>query len=248
MNQSGFVRGRSISDNYVLAQEIIAGINRKMREGNVVFKLDMTKAYDRMIWPFLVKVLRAFGFGEHWIDMVWRIIFNVCFSVIINGLLCGFFKSTRGLCQGDPLSPALFIIGAEVLSRLGRPRRTMIQQVTRFNFRAFPIKYLRYPLYYGRRRKEYFAGLCQAVVSKVESWKNRFLSTGGRIVLLKHVLALPVYLLMAASPPKSVFKEIEGRFSNFLWGDSEWGHKLHWIGWKELCVPGEEGGMGFQRL
>ena len=93
MNQSGFVRGRSISDNYMLAQEVIAGIMWKVRGGNVVFKLDMTKAYDRMMWPFLIKVLRAFGFGERWIDMIWRIISNVWFSVIINGSLCGFFKS-----------------------------------------------------------------------------------------------------------------------------------------------------------
>ena len=68
-------------------------------------------------------------------------------------------------------------------------------------------------------------------------------------MLLKHVLsALPIQLLMAASPPKSIFKEIEGRFSNFFWGESVWGQKLHWIRWKDLCVPGEEGGMGFRRL
>ena len=89
---------------------------------------------------------------------------------------------------------------------------------------SFPIRYLGYPLYYGRKKKEYFAGLCLAVVSKVDSWKNRLLSVGGSVVLLKHVLfALPVHLLMAVSPPKSIFKEIEGRFSNFLWGESVWG-------------------------
>ena len=69
MNQSGFVWGRSISDSYLLAQEIIAGIKRKVLGGNVVFKLDMSKAYDWMMWPFLIQVLRVFGFGECWIDM-----------------------------------------------------------------------------------------------------------------------------------------------------------------------------------
>nr|XP_027109237.1 uncharacterized protein LOC113729105 [Coffea arabica] len=302
-NQSGFVQERSISDNYLLVQEVIAGIKRKARGGNVVFKLDMTKAYDRMKWPFLIQVLRAFGFGERWINMIWRIISNVWFSIVINGSLCGFFKSARGLRQGDPLSPALFIIRAEVLSRslnqlvscrgfqgfsipqgcpsithlgyaddvlifssatastlrlvmrvleeyeassgqlinktkscflvhakIGRPRRKSIQQVTGFKPMSFAIWYLGYPLYSGRKKKEYFAGLCLAVVSKVDSWKNRLLSAGGRIVLLKRVLStLLVHLLMAVSPPKSIFKEIEGR-------------------WKDLCVPGEEGGMGFRRL
>ncbi|XP_027062756.1 uncharacterized protein [Coffea arabica] len=132
---------------------------------------------------------------------------------------------------------------------LGRARRMVIQRITGFTSGSFPIRYLGYPLFYGRRKREYFAGLCQAVVRKIESWEHKLLSAGGRIVLVKHVLSvLPVYLLMAASPPKSVFREIEGWFSNFLWGESKWGLKCHWIRWQDLCVPREEGGLGFRRL
>lgn len=101
----------------LFSQEIIEDMSLRNKNANVVVKLDMTKSYDRVSWVFLTKVRRRFGFYETIIDMAWRLISNNYYSVLINGESYGFFYSSRELNLGDSLSPALFIIITEVLSR-----------------------------------------------------------------------------------------------------------------------------------
>ncbi|XP_060211840.1 uncharacterized protein LOC132639410 [Lycium barbarum] len=91
LNQAGFVKGRSIMENVLLAQEIIADIRLRNKSANIVMKLDMAKAYDRVSWIFLLKVLRKFDFSEVLIDMIFRLISNNWYSVLINGQQQGLF-------------------------------------------------------------------------------------------------------------------------------------------------------------
>ncbi|XP_075098066.1 uncharacterized protein LOC142175380 [Nicotiana tabacum] len=116
-NQSGFFKRRMITENILLAQEIAQNINKNNREGNMIIKLDMAKAYDRMSWNFFMSVVRNFGFSEEWIALIWGLVDEVWYSIIINGTRKGFFTSSQGLKQSDPLSPSPFIIGADVLTR-----------------------------------------------------------------------------------------------------------------------------------
>ena len=113
--QNDFVEGRQILDASLIANEVIDSMTRRKEKG-ILCKLDVEKAYDKLNWKFLLTVLREMGFGSKWIGWIKWCISTASFLVIINANPTGFFKSSRGLRQRDPLSSYLFVLGMEVLS------------------------------------------------------------------------------------------------------------------------------------
>lgn len=92
-------------------------LHRK-RKANLLLKLDISKAFDTVCWPFLLQVLQAQGFGDKWRDWVSVLISTATTRVILNGIPGNIIHNAQGLRQGDPLSPMLFILLMEVLHRL----------------------------------------------------------------------------------------------------------------------------------
>ncbi|XP_075077069.1 uncharacterized protein LOC142163822 [Nicotiana tabacum] len=195
---SGFVKGKNIVENILLTQEIVTDIRLRTKVGpNVILKLDMTKAYDRLSWLFLTKVLRKMGFTERLIGIIFGLVSNNWYSILINGQAHGFFKSSRGVKQDDMIifsssdETSLMLImqvlnACEVASGqlVNKTKSTVylhhltdmevvskVERITSIHRNDFPIIYLGCPIFYARRRLEYYQPLITKVMDKLQSWQ-----------------------------------------------------------------------------
>jgi len=239
-SQSAFVPGRSILDNALVAIELIHYMKAKTKgtQCDVALKLDISKEYDRLDWDYLRDIMIQMGFSARWVQWIMLCVETVDYTVLVNGVQVGPLIPGRGIRQGDPLSPHLFIICAEGLSALIRDaeRRGVIKGV-RICTRAPTISHLLFAddcfLFFGACDQEalemkniltsYEAASGQSInLQKSEMYcsRNTPMDYQGRITTIlgvKQVLGTSNYLglpSMIGRSKKVTFKFVKDRIWN----------------------------------
>ncbi|XP_019087479.1 PREDICTED: uncharacterized protein LOC109127334 [Camelina sativa] len=200
---------------------------------------------------------------------------RLSYKVIINGEAKGNIIPTRGLRQGDPLSPFLFILctealivqlhGAEVEAsgqQLNKQKLAIlignkVNNALKANLKreiGIPKEggmgtYLGLPETICGSKQQVFAFVQDRLNARINSWSAKFLSKGGREILIKSIAqALPTYLMFCFLLPKQIVNKLRGAIARFWWSTKNNKKGLHWVAWDKISVPLEQGGLGFRDL
>jgi hypothetical protein len=117
VNQTTFIKRRCIHDNFVYVQQVVKDLHRR-KISAIFIKLGISKAFDYVNWPYMLDIMSHLGFGERWINWISTMWCSASSCFLLNGESGKRILHCRGVRQGDPLSPMLFLLAMEPLFRL----------------------------------------------------------------------------------------------------------------------------------
>ncbi|GJV17347.1 RNA-directed DNA polymerase, eukaryota, reverse transcriptase zinc-binding domain protein [Tanacetum coccineum] len=205
-----------------------------------ILDVDFEKAFDSVRWDYLDDILRRFGFGEKWCSWIQSCLRSSRGSVIVNGSPTEEFQFHKGLKQGDPLSPFLFILVMETLHiSFQRIVDAGMFKVLGMLSRASGLR-----SYMSTKsskvgghmsRIQSWNETIEAMASRLSKWKMKTLSIRGRLTLLKSVLgSMPIYHMSIFKVPMKILQRMESIRSHFFNGSDPLAKKPTWVKWTNV--------------
>ncbi|XP_021768922.1 uncharacterized protein LOC110733214 [Chenopodium quinoa] len=234
--QAGFIPGKHIGDNIFLATELIKGYSHKFVIPRCMLKNDLRKAYDSVEWGFLEVMLGELGFPNKVITWIMGCITSVSYSVMINGYPSAPFQAKKGLRQGDPMSPFLFALCMEYLSRCLQnmtknpdfnfhPRCERLG-ITHLMFADDLVLFSRADLVYVKLLFKAFQQFSEAFGLSANLDKSD--AYFGGILDHERCELHQIFIL-----PKKIIRDMESRFRYFLWNGEGYPTKKALVAWKQ---------------
>ncbi|XP_023633512.1 uncharacterized protein LOC111829070 [Capsella rubella] len=255
--QSAFVSGRLITDNILIAQENFHALrtNSNCRKNFMAIKTYMSKAFDRVEWPFLNALMLKMGFAQKWVDMIMFCISSVSYQVIINGTPKGHIKPSRGIRQGDPISPFIFILCTEALvAQLNEAEwQGKIQglQIARASPSTSHLLFADDSLFFCRATPDQGTEVLN-VIRRYGEASGQLLNEGKSSVMFGHevspVTRTNIKNILSIQTEGAILSKLSSAIANFWWKTRSESNGIHWIAWDKLCTQHSEGGLGFRTL
>nr|GEW05960.1 RNA-directed DNA polymerase, eukaryota [Tanacetum cinerariifolium] len=181
----------------------------------MVFKDDFEKAFDSVRWDYLDGILSNIGFGAKWRGWIQGCLNSAKGSILVNGSPSSEFSFHKGLKQGDPFSPFLFIlinIIKSTIMGIGNIEEEVNSAVNIMGCSTFSshFKYLDVKVGSSSSRNSFWDEVISKISSCLSKWKDKSLSIGGRFTLIKSVLtSLPLYFISIYKAPMGVLHKLE---------------------------------------
>ncbi|GKA19575.1 RNA-directed DNA polymerase, eukaryota [Tanacetum coccineum] len=241
-NQTAFIAGRQILDGCLIANEIVKFAKKEGIE-LLLFKVDFEKAFDSINWKFMFDVMRQMGFGSKWCKWIKACLSSASVSVLVNGSPTDKFQMERGIRQGDPLSPFLFLLVAEALQVLilEACNKSVSTGLFLDNDGSNVSLLQLYGVGVDPAQVEIVANAINYVHDKLP-----FVYLG--IPIGSNMRTIPLYYLSLFKAPSLVLDHLEYVRRRFFWGINENEKKIIWVNWKKVCVSKIRGGLGLGRL
>ncbi|XP_028804491.1 uncharacterized protein LOC114759480 [Neltuma alba] len=268
--QSSFIHGRSITDNIIIAQEVVHSMRTKTgKVGWMAIKVDLEKAFDRLRWDFILDTLQDARLPSSMITLIMKCISSSSMQVLWNGRPSEPFSPQRGIRQGDPLSPYIFVLCMERLSQ------AIDLEVNHGNWQPIqlgkegpPLSHLFFAddLILFCSTKPSQVNLVQRLLQdfcvssghkyiidkvqhKLSGWKASSLSLAGRITLAQSVLSsIPLYTMQTTRLPASICDKLQLLTRKFIWGDTASRRSTRLVKWETMCQPKMCGGCGLKDI